>query len=149
MYTPAELALLRAMDPNPLPGVDTPVGDLSTPTKSLSSMSTSHASSTAGFWYNSTANVVYVTQAGAVLDGYDFRNATILVAANNVTIKNSTFEAGAKEIFAVQVTSGVSGTIIKNNTFNGGSAANPLPLNAFISANYANIAGLQVLGNKF
>ncbi len=35
MYTPAELALLRAKDPNPLLGVDARVGDLSAPTKSV------------------------------------------------------------------------------------------------------------------
>jgi serralysin len=147
MYTAAELALLRTMDPKALPGVDTQVGDLIATTKSLRSLPTS---STAGVWYNATENAVWVTKAGAVLDGYDFGNATILVDANNVTIKNSTFEAGGKEIFAVQLLSGVSGATIENNTFNGeASAANPGSLNAFISANYANITGLQILGNKF
>jgi serralysin len=146
MYTAAELALLRTMDPKALPGVDTQVGDLIATTKSLRSLPTS---STAGVWYNATENAVWVTKAGAVLDGYDFGNATILVDANNVTIKNSKFEAGGNEIFAVQLLSGVSGTTIENNTFNGGSATNPLPLQNFVSAQATGITGLKVLNNKF
>jgi hypothetical protein len=57
MYTAAELAMLRATDASPLPGVDTPVGDLTTPTKTLASIPTSN---TAPFFYYPPANVVYV-----------------------------------------------------------------------------------------
>src|SRR5271165_4263603 len=113
MYTAAQLALLRAMDPNQIPGVDTPVGALSNPAHALSSLPTSGA---AGVFYDAATNVVYLQQAGAVLDGYDFGNATIMVDASNVTIENSTFQAAGKEIFAVQLASGADNVTIKNNT---------------------------------
>src|ERR1700730_10277137 len=99
MYTSAEWALLRATDPNPLPGVDTPVGNLTTPTKSVGSIPRVN---TAPFWYYPAANVIYVRQAGVVLDGYNFGNTQIFVEANNVTIKNSTFSAGGSELSAVR-----------------------------------------------
>jgi serralysin len=145
MYTAAELAMLRATDPNPLPGVDFPVGNLTTPTKSVGSIPTVN---TAPFWYYPAANVIYVKQAGVVLDGYDFGNTQIFVEANNVTIKNSTFSAAGSEISAVRVF-GVSNTTIENNTFNGGSATNPLPLQNFVSAQATGITGLKVLNNNF
>jgi hypothetical protein len=61
MYTAAELAMLRATDRFPLPGVDTPVGDLTTPTKTLASIPTSD---TAPFFYYPPAKVVCVKKAG-------------------------------------------------------------------------------------
>src|ERR1700684_3973076 len=41
----------------------------------------------APYYYSPSANVVYVNQAGAVLSGINFGNATVIIDANNVTIK--------------------------------------------------------------
>jgi hypothetical protein len=99
------------MDPKPLVGVDTRVGDLTTPSKSISSII---AHSIPGVKYYAGSNELHVTQPGVVLDGYNFGNTTVMVEANHVTIKNSTFSAGGKELWCVRAIPGVSGTIIAN-----------------------------------
>ncbi len=47
--------------------------------------------SKAAYYYSPSKNIVYVTQAGAVLSGINFGAATVVINANNVTIKDSTF----------------------------------------------------------
>jgi serralysin len=112
-----ELALLRAADPKAvLPGIDTPTGNplAASALKPLSSISTN---SIAGFYYNAAENEVVITQAGAVVSGYNFGNATVMVDANNVTIENSSFSP--KSVwYSVQI-EGHSGTVVKNDTFTG------------------------------
>ena len=63
-------------------------------------------------------NAVYVTQAGAVLSGINFGTATVLVGADNVTIKDSSF-SGTTGYYAVEQTGAYSGLTVENSTFTG------------------------------
>ncbi len=131
MYTSTELQLLRNADPGvKLPGIDTPAGDplAAGSLKPLSSMTTS---SKAPFYYSAAANVVYVTQAGATLSGYNFGNATVDVDASNVTIEDCNFTA-TTGWYAVQVHDGENNTTVTNSSFN--SDAIPAKLAAWITS---------------
>jgi hypothetical protein len=146
MYTAAELALLRAMDPNPLVGIDPgggKVGDLSPPTKSPDSFSTS---AYAPIRYVPLEHELLINQRGAVLNGFNFNDVLVAINAPDVTIENCTFTAGANQYYTLQQTSNATRALIENNTFNGGSAADPLPLEAFITSQGATIS---VLNNRF
>jgi serralysin len=145
MYTPSELALLRAMDPNAvIPGIDTAVGNL-LPAASLKSVTSISTSPYAGIRYIPSENEIVITQAGAVLDGYNFGNTEVVIAANNVTIENSTFQAAGSELFCVRQYTGYTGATIENDTFTGGSAGNTLPLQAFVLSTGTSI---NVLNNS-
>ena len=131
MITQSELALLRETNPSAvLSGIDTLTGDLLNPAGliGLAAIPTQHS---APFYYNASTNTVYVTRNGAVLNGYNFGTATVMIDANNVTIKNSTF-SGTTGWYSVDQQAGCSGAVIENNTFKGGSAQNLLELSAFI-----------------
>ena len=135
MITAAELALLHDADPNAtLPGIDTPTGNQTSPSslKSLSSITTKGGAGVP-FYYTAATNVVEITQAGTVLNGYNFGTATVEIKANDVTIENSTF-SGTTGWYSVIQLAGVSGATIQNDTFNGGSAGHTLQLAAFIGA---------------
>ena len=145
MYTPAELQMLRAADPGAvLPGVDTAVGN-PLAAGSLIPASQITRSASAPYLYDAVNNRVLVMQAGAVLSGINFGSATVFIRANNVTIKDCTFQAGGKELYCIQQATSSSGAVIEQNTFIGGSAANPLPLCAFITAT----TKISLLGNSF
>jgi hypothetical protein len=139
MYTAAELALARAMGANPIIGPDT-VGNMTTPPlKTLASINSAFPDKSV--FYSQSLNEVFVygsniPGAKTDLNGYDFGDATITVqpGAKNVTIENSTFSAGAGQLWCIRTYAGGTNTLIKNNTFNGGSASNPLPLGAFIAS---------------
>ncbi len=137
--------MLRAADPGAvLPGVDTAVGN-PLAAGSLIPASQITRSSSAPFWYDAVNNRVVVTQAGAVLSGINFGSATVFIEANNVTVKDCTFQAGGKEWYCIIQGTSCSGAVIEQNTFTGGSAANPLPLAAFITST----TKISVLGNSF
>ncbi len=114
MYTSAELQLLRNADPGvQLPGIDTPAGN---PLEAASLKPLSSLPSSGGpVSYNAKTNVVYITQAGATISGYNFGNATVFVCASNVTIENCSFTA-TTGYDAIQVNSGTN-TTITNCTF--------------------------------
>ena len=119
MYTSAELQLLRNADPGvEIPGIDTKTGNplALTALKTLSSLPTDAHS---GVYYDPHSNQVHVMQAGVVLNGYDFGDATVTVApaATNVTIENSNFSE-TTAWFAIQA-SGANLTVT-NDTFDGG-----------------------------
>jgi hypothetical protein len=114
MYTSAELQLLRNIDPGvQIPGIDTPAGNL-LPQTSLKPLSA--ISGTQGFYYVASQNIVYVTQPGTVLSGYDFGSATVAIAASNVTIKNCNFSA-TTGYFAVQTYNNATNTTVTDSTF--------------------------------
>ncbi len=48
-------------------------------------------STKAPYYYSPSKNTLYVTQAGAVLSGINFGSATVIIEANNVTIKDCSF----------------------------------------------------------
>ena len=133
MITQSELALLRETNPTAvLTGIDTLTGNLLDPAglTGLAGISVQHS---APFYYSASSNTVYVTQAGAVLSGYNFGTATVMIEANNVTIQNSTF-SGTTGWYSVDQVAAYSGALVENNTFQGGSATNLLELSGFIAA---------------
>ena len=74
--------------------------------------------SKAAYYYSPSKNIVYVTQAGAVLSGINFGSATVVINANNVTIKDSTF-TGTTSFWAVYQSPAYSGATVENSTFQG------------------------------
>ena len=90
MITPVELQMLRNADPGVvLPGIDTPTGN-PLPASSLTSLA--QISTAYGpVQYVPGTNVVIVRQNGAVLSGINFGTAGLIIAANNVTVKDCTF----------------------------------------------------------
>jgi hypothetical protein len=66
-------------------------------------------------------NTLYVTKAGAVLDGLDLRGVSVVVQADNVSIKNSLGNAPGH--WAVRQEDGSSGLTVENCTFDGGKSA--------------------------
>jgi hypothetical protein len=127
-----------------IPGIDTPEGNR-LPVASLTPASQITTSHSAPYYYDPVNNRVLVTQNGAVLSGINFGSATVDIDANNVTIENCTFQAGASEWYCVQQYASASGAVVQNNTFTGGSAANPLQLTAFIGSPNE----ISVLNNSF
>ena len=131
MISNATITLLRKSNSNAvLPSVDTSTENQDDTLLPLVSISTKN---TAPFYYNSATNTVTVTQNGAVLSGYDFGTAEVYIKANDVTIKNSTFN-GSTEWYSVSQAAGYHGATIDSNTFHGGTAEKPLKLAAFIGS---------------
>ena len=103
MYTAAEIQMIRNIDPGAvLPGIDTKTGN-PVAASSLIDVTKITQNSSAPYFYTPSRNTVTVTQAGAVLSGINFGTATVLVGANNVTIKDSTF-TGTTGYYAVEQT---------------------------------------------
>lgn len=144
MMTTAELALLRAADPKAvLPGIDTPTGN-QTAASQLTSYTSITTNPSAPFYYVPSLNEVIVKQDGAVLSGYNFGTAGVMLLANDVTIKNSTF-SGTTGLYSVWQPVGYTGATVTGDTFTGGSLSNPLPLSAFIGSE----TSVNILGNRF
>ena len=69
-----------------------------------------------------SGKTLMVSRAGAVLDGVDLRGYTVEVHANNVTIKNSLFNATG--FHTIYQTGSASGLVVEYNTFDGQKANN-------------------------
>jgi hypothetical protein len=118
MITAAEIQTIRDNDPGVvLPGIDTMTGNPYA-TSSLLDVTKISQNTKAPYYYSPSANIVYVTQAGAVLSGINFGSATVFLEANNVTIKDCTF-SDTTGFWGVSQPSGVSGATIENCTFTG------------------------------
>jgi hypothetical protein len=118
MYTAAEIQMIRNIDPGAvLPGIDTKSGN-PVAASSLIDVTKITQNSKAPYYYVPSRNAVYVTQAGAVLSGINFGTATVLVGADNVTIKDSSF-SGTTGYYAVEQTGAYSGLTVENSTFTG------------------------------
>ena len=122
MITAADIQTIRDNDPGAvLPGIDTMTGNPYA-TSSLLDLTKITQNSKAPYYYSPSKNEVVVTQNGAVLSGINFGGATVIVDANNVTIKDCTF-TGTTGLWAVaQNTSGgtaASGLTVENCTFQG------------------------------
>ena len=101
MITAAQIQMIRNADPGAvLPGIDTMTGNPYA-TSSLVDVSKITQNSKAPYSYSPSRNTVTVTQDGAVLSGINFGNATVLIGANNVTIKDCTF-TGTASYWAVR-----------------------------------------------
>jgi hypothetical protein len=131
MITPAEIQMIRNADPGViLPGIDTITGNPYA-TSTLLDVTKITQNSKAPYYYSPSQNIVYVTQAGAVLSGINFGTATVVINANNVTIKDSTF-TGTTSFWAVDQSAAYSGAIVENSTFQG--AKSPTESNIWIGS---------------
>jgi hypothetical protein len=134
MITAADIQTIRDNDPGAvLPGIDTMTGNPHA-VSSLLDVSKITQNSKAPYYYSPSANIVYVNQAGALLSGINFGDATVIINANNVTIKDCTF-TGTTSFWAVRQMPGVSGTTVENSTFTG--TKSPTEANDWISSQLA------------
>src|SRR5580692_8677387 len=130
MITAEDIQAIRDADPGAvLPGIDTMTGNPYA-TSSLLDVTKITQNNQAPYYYSPSANVVYVTQAGAVLSGINFGNATVVIDANNVTIKDCTFTA-TSSFWAIDQPR-ASGAIVENCTFTGSKS--PTEQNIWISS---------------
>src|ERR1700734_1758503 len=133
MITAADIQTIRNNDPGAvLPGIDTMTGNPYA-TSSLLDVTKITQNNQAPYYYSPSANVVYVTQAGAVLSGINFGSATVLIEANNVTIKDCSF-SDTTSFWAIDDIA--SGATVENCTFTGSKS--PTEKNIWISS-YQNI----------
>jgi hypothetical protein len=89
MITAQDIQAIRNADPGAvLPGIDTMTGNPYA-TSSLLDVTKITQNNKAPYYYSPSANAVYVTQAGAALSGINFGSATVIIDANNVTIKDA------------------------------------------------------------
>jgi Right handed beta helix region len=143
VITAAEIQMIRNANPGAiLPGIDTVAGNPSA-TSSLISISQITTNNKAPYFYDPVRNTVNVTQAGAVLSGINFGTASVVIGANNVTIKDCTFTGTTNPYCTIRQPVTVSGAIVENCTFQGSKA--PTETNAWISSN----ANITIKNNKF
>jgi hypothetical protein len=117
MITAAQIQTLRNNDPGAvLPGIDTMTGNPYA-TSSLLDVTKITQNTNAPYHYAPSTNTVYVDQAGAVLSGINFGDATVLIRANNVTVKDCTFTDTTGFWAVYQPTA--SGATVENCTFTG------------------------------
>jgi hypothetical protein len=120
MITNTQSILLDdALDGVDIPGMDANVGN-NLSTSSLKSYTTLTTNPHAPIYYNPAENKVIITGNGLVVSGYNFTGATVVVDANNVTVKNCTFGDAFVGYDDLTQTAGYSGMTVTNNTFNGG-----------------------------
>ncbi len=142
MITAAEIQEIRDNDPGAvLPGIDTMTGNPYA-ASSLLDITKITQKTTAPYYYSPSANIVYVTQAGAVLSGINFGDAMVVINANNVTIKDCTF-TDTSSFWAVTQSPAFSGATVENCTFTGSKS--PTENNVWISSNL----GITIENNTF
>ena len=142
MITAAQIQTIRDNDPGAiLPGIDTMTGNPYA-TSSLLDITKITQNSNAPYYYSPSANIVYVNQAGAVLSGINFRDATVIIDANNVTIKDCTF-TGTTGFWTVDQGGAFSGATVENCTFIGSKA--PTEKNVWITSTL----GITIKDNTF
>jgi serralysin len=130
MITAEDIQQIRDAVPGAvLPGIDTMTGNPYA-ASSLLDVTKITQNNKAAYYYSPSANVVYVTQAGAVLSGINFGSATVMIDANNVTIKDCSF-SDTTSFWAVSQTAGYGGAVIENDTFTGSES--PTEKNIWIS----------------
>src|SRR3984885_1120994 len=116
MITAEDIQEIRNTDPGAvLPGIDTMTGNPYA-TSSLLDVTKITQKTSAPYYYSPSANAVYVTQAGAVLSGINFGSATVVIEANNVTIKDCSFSDTTSFWAIDDIASGATG---KNFSFTG------------------------------
>ena len=134
MITAAQIQSIRNNDPGAvLPGIDTMTGNPYA-AASLLDVTKITQKTNAPYYYSPSTNTVYVTQSGAVLSGINFGSATLMIKANNVTVKDCTF-TGTTGFRAIQQYAGFSGATVENSTFTGSKS--PTEKNIWIASNWA------------
>jgi hypothetical protein len=141
MITAADIQEIRINNPGAiLPGIDTMTGNPYA-TSSLLGVTKITQNNKAPYYYSPSANVVYVTQAGAVLSGINFGSATVMIQANNVTVKYCTF-TGTTGFWAINQST-ASGATVENCTFTGSKS--PTEKNVWITS----ALGITIEDNTF
>ena len=113
MITSAEIQMIRNADPGAiLPGIDTPTGNPDPASSLMSYTQITQNAKGAPYYYKPAKNEVVVTQSGAVLSGINFGSATLVIEANNVTVKDCTFTA-TTGFWAVDQTPATAGRRLK------------------------------------
>jgi hypothetical protein len=142
MITAAYIQTIRHNHPGAvLPGIDTMTGNPYA-ASSLLDVTKITQKTTAPYYYSPAANAVIVTQAGAVLSGINFGDATVLIRANNVTVKDCTF-TDTTGFWAIAQNTGISGAVVANCTFTGSKS--PTERNVWISSQL----GITIEDNTF
>ena len=142
MITAQQIQMIRNADPGAvLPGIDTETGD-PLATSSLIGLAQITQNTKAPYYYSPSKNTVYITQAGAVLSGIDFGSATVIIEADNVTIKDCTF-TGTTGYWAVYQAPAYSGATVENSTFQGSKS--PTETNNWIQSTL----GITIKDNSF
>jgi len=132
MITAAEIKAIRDAVPGAvLPGIDTMTGNPYATSSLVDVSKITQNSKGAPYSYSPSRNTVTVTQDGAVLSGINFGSATVLISANNVTIKDCTF-TGTASYFAVRQPANFSGATVENCTFEG--TKSPTEFNVWINS---------------
>jgi hypothetical protein len=85
----------------------------------------------APYYYSPSANTVYVNQAGTVLSGINFGSATVIINANNVTVKDCTF-TGTTGFWGIDQSNSASGATVENCTVTGSKS--PTEKNVWIAS---------------
>src|ERR1700722_3368007 len=134
MITAAEIQTIRHNHPGALlPGIDTMTGNPYA-ASSLLDVTKITQKTTAPYYYSPSRNAVIVNQAGAVLSGINFGDATVLIQANNVTVKDCSF-TGTTGFWAIAQGTAFSGATVENCTFTG--IKFPTEDNEWITSNLA------------
>ena len=142
MITAAEIQTIRDADPGAvLPGIDTMTGNPYA-ASSLLDVTKISQNKQAPYEYFPSTNTVYVTQAGAVLSGINFGSATVLIKANNVTIKDCTF-TDTSGFWAINQSRPHAGATVENCTFTGSKS--PTAQNVWIASGL----GITIENNTF
>jgi hypothetical protein len=142
MITAAEIQTIRNNDPGAvLPGIDTMTGNPYA-TSSLLGVTKITQNSKAPYYYSPSRNIVFVNQAGAVLSGINFGDATVIIQANNVTVKDCTF-TGTTGTGAISQSPTFSGATVENCTFTGSKS--PAETNIWIGSKL----GITIKNNTF
>jgi Ca2+-binding RTX toxin-like protein len=114
MATAAELKAFADKTNFEIPTIDYQVGVLSgTVLKSFTSLI-----GTPGVTYDAVSKFLHIKADGIKLVGYNFSGITVSVAANNVTIQNSKFDASFGAYSVMQI-KGKAGLVLDQNTFDG------------------------------
>lgn len=116
MATTSELQAIKNANPSfSIPGLDTSAG-LQVAQSSLKSPEV--LADMPGIYYDSARHIVLVHGDGVTLEGIDFTGLTVMVQANNVTVRNSTFDS-TNGSYALKVFPGYSNTTIDHCAFDG------------------------------
>src|SRR5262245_17051500 len=116
MATASELQAIKNANPDmDIAGLDSAVG-LLTPVSSLTPAAT--LAGTPGIYYDASTRVMVIYHDGITLDGYDLRGLTVMVQADDVTIRNSAFDA-TSGTYALRVYSGFANAVIDHCSLDG------------------------------
>ncbi|CAO4138171.1 M10 family metallopeptidase C-terminal domain-containing protein [Methylorubrum extorquens] len=130
MYVASDLSFIAHNNGlNGVAGVDAAVG---APLSKAQLKSFSTLKATDGVYYNKAMNTLVITKSGVTLDGYDFRGVSINVQADNITIKNSTFDAAVGN-YAINAMPGTKNLTVDHSTFDG-LKLDKISYNVFVSS---------------